>query len=1138
MGVLASQSRRAGEGEVKEKDSLDESSDLASLPEGSVKTESDSPAVVDDSEDAEIDSPLDPKEGMDLTADPEIFACRSLGEWLKLAEEILKSGRTFTDLGDSLLKLISKAPTPLGRFFRQWCLPAQPHPGAVPPHRRRGDILPMPIWMIGPHLQGISNEVAPWLQAIFTVLNYNYCTGWTRPICVPMEGGLTENQMEALLAAAKTVTTNVLSSDALGSWGDARKLLASKRFDYAGAPIEYMEDLEADKIAPCWPRASEAGIQEISRYLGTESKAALQDPRKLLLPPDKMPENAPRSRVRASDQEWFKICRMAHQRGLMKVVDDSLIPRDGKGHLITSGAGGVVKEKVIDGVVKRCQRFISILCPVNACTVQLKGAQDTLPFIGTLTALQLQEEQVLYLESEDLQSAFNLFSMPSEWLPFFAYSKKVDGSAFGLRAGTEVRPALCVVPMGWHSAVGLVQEAVRCLVFEKAGVPLATSVEKGKLLPDTDTKSVVYLDNFDEIHIIQRCSKELGEEDQEMSEFHRKFVEVCDGEGLPRNLGKQLIHAFAGGLQGGLLDGENGVLRVAPEKLQNFIKISLALLGARQWNEFHLRHWAGKAAFIGAFRRLLFANMFEIFPLIEQSRRGDVAPTREGLDEILSVMLLSTMAQANLRAELSNEISATDASPTGGATAIATRFKSRNIRIPDAVARSDTCCVCGESLPEREWSYPCSRKCGAEACCSQCAFTHFEGQCSRDAIAAPTFAERFAGPNFPLTQAVALEGIAIQPPLDIKIESYPWDFFTEMGKKKLDSMEKDPNLEATHWAPECKTFSAARGKPIVLASGKRIKGPRALRSEELPWGLKQLSKEENIKVRQGNSMAKRSIQGMLDGLANSRIVSFEHPFNSLFWHTPEGKQLLADPRIHVAVFSNCCHGGWRRKWTRWITNEKEIADALHLPDCPGHDWLQPYQVHETPDGLQFDTEEEGEYPWELCAKYAKALKRAFDRRAPEPAGLVPRDRLTAIYSAIKRATKGLQNPAVAKEVAKVVDQMVDRMQPGDEKKHLAGLLRQVSTRGCDIKMMVTPESGEFTLMAPYPAFVWLWRTLVSYRWMNPQQINTLEVSAFLVEQIHQYHRFPGDFSLSHQRPILIPTAQSHYPPHQCRLLRS
>ena len=36
-------------------------------------------------------------------------------------------------------------------------------------------------------------------------------------------------------------------------------------------------------------------------------------------------------------------------------------------------------------------------------------------------------------------------------------------------------------------------------------------------------------------------------------------------------------------------------------------------------------------------------------------------------------------------------------------------------------------------------------------------------------------------------------------------------------------------------------------------------------------------------------------------------------------------------------------------------------------------------------------------------------------------------------------------------------------------------------------------------MAPYPSFAWLWRTLVAYRWRQPQHINTLEVSAFLVE---------------------------------------
>lgn len=80
----------------------------------------------------------------------------------------------------------------------------------------------------------------------------------------------------------------------------------------------------------------------------------------------------------------------------------------------------------------------------------------------------LEEDEMLYLDSEDLQSAFNLFSVPDQWLGYFAYSKKVDGKAFGLPERKLVRPALSVIPMGWHSAVGVVQEAVRYLVFDRA----------------------------------------------------------------------------------------------------------------------------------------------------------------------------------------------------------------------------------------------------------------------------------------------------------------------------------------------------------------------------------------------------------------------------------------------------------------------------------------------------------------------------------------------------------------------------------------------------------------------------------------------------------------------------------------------
>ena len=87
--------------------------------------------------------------------------------------------------------------------------------------------------------------------------------------------------------------------------------------------------------------------------------------------------------------------------------------------------------------------------------------------------------------------------------------------------------------------------------------------------------------------------------------------------------------------------------------------------------------------------------------------------------------------------------------------------------------------------------------------------------------------------------------------------------------------------------------------------------------------------------------------------------------------------------------------------------------------------------------LRFDTEEEAEYPWDFCMAYAAGLKVALDKRAPQPVGLVARDHLMAVYSACKRATKGLQRETVAMAVAASVNDMLKQMQPGREAQHLA-----------------------------------------------------------------------------------------------------
>ena len=669
------------------------------MVEASVKAMPSEPGGGPRTEEADRESPLPEGTSFLKNRHADLRICSTMAEWMEKIAKIFKNDSCYEDLGIEVCDLMASLPSALGFFVREYCFrdPTRPTPGAPPPYDRRGDLLP----------------IVGWVWAIVVVHNFNYCTGWQKPVCVPFSDSISSNQKNAITEIAKSVDANIMSGDKLGTLGEAKKLLMSKKYDYAGRPVEYMEDLIFEKVKPAWPKKGEAGVSSIMKYLSEETRKQMERPQDLLLPLDMMPAKSPRSRVRASDQEWFKLCAYAHSLGMMKVVEDEAVPRDRGGHLITNGAGAVKKEKIINGKVCECQRFISILVPTNAATLPIKGAQDTLPYIGTLSALMLEDDEVLYLDAEDLQSAFNLFSVPDQWLGYFSYSKKVDGKAFGLPAGKLVRPALAVVPMGWHSAVGIVQETVRSLAFERAKVEVATSVEKGHPIPDTKSLAVVYLDNFDEITILKRVADEL-DQTGEMTENHRRFIEVCDTEGLPRNLGKQLIRAVSGAMQGGEFEGDRGILKVGNDKFKSFVKMSLGLLSSPKWSEFGLRHWTGKAAFCCAFRRVLFAQLGEVFPAIQQAMVKDITPPTAVVDEVVCFMVAAVQAETHLRCPLSEVISCTDASPTGGATAVATKFKSGIVKVPASVVEEESCGECHTPFSEcpRSGKYPCSRGCG------------------------------------------------------------------------------------------------------------------------------------------------------------------------------------------------------------------------------------------------------------------------------------------------------------------------------------------------------------------------------------------------------------------------------------------
>ena len=90
----------------------------------------------------------------------------------------------------------------------------------------------------------------------------------------------------------------------------------------------------------------------------------------------------------------------------------------------------------------------------------------------------------------------------------------------------------------------------------------------------------------------------------------------------------------------------------------------------------------------------------------------------------------------------------------------------------------------------------------------------------------------------------------------------------------------------------------------------------------------------------------------------------------------------------------------------------------------------------TPQGYEFDTALEAEYPWGFCTAYAGALKMELHGHLPPPVGGSQADFGNLIYSQVRGATRGLQDEAFVMKVVKGVKDILNTMGKGEEEAHL------------------------------------------------------------------------------------------------------
>ena len=283
----------------------------------------------------------------------------------------------------------------------------------------------------------------------------------------------------------------------------------------------------------------------------------------------------------------------------------------------------------------------------------------------------------------------------------------------------------------------------------------------------------------------------------------------------------------------------------------------------------------------------------------------------------------------------------------------------------------------------------------------------------------------------------------------------------------------------------------------MMAAG--LKDQSKWRSSEEPWGFSNLGRNDSIKVRQGNAMAKRSVLGLKSGLLQGLFPSLEHPHGSYLWDTPEVTELVCTGRFYQSVYSHCCFGGKREKWTCLLHVSPKMHARMHRPTCPGHPGLMNYTVRQHDGQLHFDTADEAEYPWGWCVTYAEALAAELRDITPSPVGNAPVSLEGLIYTQVRGATKGLRNEQLVSKVTSRVAALAKDMTQGNESSHLYEMMRRVGLRGTDIRVGLKDTDLDREVNTPYPAFRWLWRTVLSYKWSAEQHINILEITAVLVE---------------------------------------
>eukprot|EP00435_Cladocopium_sp_Y103_P000336 s140_g1.t1 len=258
-----------------------------------------------------------------------------------------------------------------------------------------------------------------------------------------------------------------------------------------------------------------------------------------------------------------------------------------------------------------------------------------------------------------------------------SFNFAVSGEQIGLAAGRVYRPCCAVLPMGWNSSVGIMQMLSRQLLLTQ-GVPCSLEMHKGRSAPPWFTKVAqqatstkawwqVYLDNF---MAAERCEGSYYEVDMELQ---ASAMRAWHGAGVLTADDKQILGSPQATELGIRLDGTHGLLGASYERVFKTALATLEVLRTRARSLKQAQIVLGRWIFVLQFRRPAMAILAKAWTALE-GPWPSVRSKNELLRELGMLLCVAPILQSDMRAEYDEQVTCSDASEQGGASAASSKL--------------------------------------------------------------------------------------------------------------------------------------------------------------------------------------------------------------------------------------------------------------------------------------------------------------------------------------------------------------------------------------------------------------------------------------------------------------------------------